>query len=202
MLLRYLFTLLLFCFVSAASPCKAVLIEANFAGDASVPYFEGSILHSFHTTFTAHFVFDTALSTVEQIAPGAYRLTQLNGPPFVSGSLTLAASYPPLGGGPYTFGFQGIGSLVWQDGSGPTLASVQNSGFLQDIFVQLGGSGEFQNGTCPALLHPCGTTFANSSELIGTFPVPVPVAGAGVPGFVMAVATFIGLRRWRRAITA
>jgi hypothetical protein len=75
MLLRYLFPKLLLCFVAAASPCKAGLIEADFAGgiSGSAPYSDSSSnynLNGFSATFTARFFFDTSLSTVEQKAPG------------------------------------------------------------------------------------------------------------------------------------
>jgi hypothetical protein len=107
----------------------------------------------------------------------------------------LFSGNPSYGNGPYTFTVFGIGTLDWQDGVGPTLANV--GGGYNQIFAQLGVSGGFQNGLCPSQFAPCGVTFATSSELIGAFPVPIPIVGAGLPGLLMAVAGFIGWRRSR-----
>jgi hypothetical protein len=120
MLLRYLFPQLLLCFVAAASPCKANLIEVNFAGSAGgiAPYDdkEGNYhLNGFSTTFTARYFFDTSVSTVVETTPGVYWLTGL-----ASGSITLAAigGNPSYGNGPYTFGVFGDGTLEsWSQSS-------------------------------------------------------------------------------------
>jgi hypothetical protein len=194
--------------LGSTSSAQADIIEADFAGTIRgiAPYFDSSnqyYLNPFSTTFTARFVFDTALSTVEQTTPGVYRLTESGGA--ASASITLAAigGSPSYGNGPLTYTVSADGAtLVWQDGLGPTLANVDLDGYHQ-IYVQLGGQGAFQHGLCPSTFNPCGTPVATSSNLIGTFPVPGPIVGAGLPGLIFAGGGLLGWwRRKRKAETA
>lgn len=180
---------------------QADIIEADFAGTITgpAPYLDSSgtyYLNTFSTTFTARFMFDTALmSTIEQTAPGIYRLTESGSA--ASASITLASigGSPSYGNGPLTYSIFGLGTLLWQDGLGPMLADVQSSGYY-NIFVQLDGQGFFQDGNCPSLLVPCGRTTATTSNLIDTFPVPAPIVSAGLPGLILVVGILSWM--WRR----
>jgi hypothetical protein len=205
MLLRCIFLFML-SFLSSASTSKAALIEATFAGTitGSAPYGGEPAPYSspFSTTFTASFIFDTAPSTIAQIAPGVFQLTETGGEASASITLAAIAGHPFFGNGPLTYLVSAPdATLTWQDGLGPTGANVDSGGHFH-ISAALNGNGSFQHGLCPSSYNPCGTTFATSSAFVDASPVPAPLVGAGLPGLAMAIAGFIGWRRSRRVITA
>jgi hypothetical protein len=198
--LCYIFILIL-SFVCSASTSKASLIEATFAGTiiGIGPYGGEPAPYTkpFSTTFTASFIFDTALSTITQIAPGAFQLTETGGE--ASASITLAAitGHPFFGNGPLTYFVSASdATLTWQDALGPTGANVDSGGHFH-ISAALNDNGAFQHGLCPSSYNPCGVTFATSSAFVDASPVPGPIVGAELPSFLMAIAGFIGWRRSR-----
>ena len=130
--------------------CRSDILEADFASTISgiAPYFDinHEEVNPFSTTFTAEFFFNTPLSTVQETAPGTYQLTCCVGPPgtptgFPSASITLAAigGHPSYGNGPVTFSVSGYvgGTLIWQEGIGPTMANVGSE--FHHLSMQLPG---------------------------------------------------------------
>lgn len=88
-------------------------------------------------------------------------------------------------------------------GGGPGVVIGAWNGFTADHGIQTGGNnnpGTWTIGATPAPPPPNDPLARNNvPEVVG---VPGPIVGAGLPGFLMAVAGFIAWRRGRRAIAA
>jgi hypothetical protein len=153
--------------------------------------------------YTATFLFDTGRGTLSSTSPGVEQLFGL-----FPTSPSLGVSFVIDGGalGPISAGNTGIdrGLLSWQTDSLGHLnliraAAESNFGFNE---VDIGpgslglfapsGTGRFQDGPCPG--SPCGLLNISSGTLVD-LSVPGPIAGAGLPGLLLAVG---GLFTWWR----
>jgi hypothetical protein len=144
------------------------------------------------TPYDAELTFNTALGTLST-AGGVSRLegSGLNSPA-IGASITLAGigTINMFASGALTGPFS---LLSWQ---GNTLSStsiiqafsVTNGGFTA-LFLDSPTAGSFQSGPCPG--SPCGNLDVSSLAV-----VPGPIAGAGLPGLILASGGLLGW--WRR----
>jgi hypothetical protein len=177
---------------------EATLLEAQFGGTISlVP--NGTFTTSggvslpntslLGTSFSATFVFDTALGSLSSPAPGINRLD--------GGVVSTQLVLPGI----ETFGNIFIGDvsiLQWSSDFSSVLAASLGGGGFFSLNMGLGSMGPdvgfFQTGTCPG--RPCGFGSIDQRSVFEVVVgVPGPLVGAGFPGIVLA---FGGLLMWWR----
>ena len=146
-------------------------------------------------TYTATFLFNSDRGTLSSPSPG---IEQLSGSAATSPSLGArvvidGGALGRIGGGSNG---SDLGILGWQtDGHGDlniTRAIARSDGGFSNVDIGPGG-GFFQSGTCPGL--PCGFLNVSSATLVD-LSVPGPIAGAGLPGLLLAGGGFFAW--WRR----
>jgi hypothetical protein len=180
--MKHITSLALVAALLAPVPASADIIEVTFTGTIAFGQYVASTLplvieNISGDPFTAVYVFDTSLGTV---SPGM----------LTGGLVNATFTTDQIGfGGPSALFFN-VSSLIWQG----DISNVQaaNAGLINSFFHlnMTQTSGSFQFGTCPGLLRPCGT--ANVESVTA---VPGPMAGAGLPGLLLATLGWLGWRR-------
>lgn len=178
--IRVLSLLAISCFCQSTSG-QASLIKIDFSGTLGQLTAGGCFICG---PYTATVRFDTKDGLFQQTGPNSYHFaTPIDDFGVIVAQFSNGISISSDGGGDY---------VDWAPGF---LSTNIGSGFSH-LSINAGTINYVQYGTC-------GTRCASLGiEGITTSPVPSPTVGAGLPGFLMAIAGFIGWRRSRRASAA
>jgi hypothetical protein len=174
------------------SPVAADIIEITFNGTYS------QFMGSYPTLppqapYVASFKYDMDLGILSSTA-GISELTGVSVPGFsLGGSINIADGIIPFHGDQIP-----AAHVFWRENDLSLVGFDAGGGPFFQVNVGQGQTGFFRDGTCPPF---CGfLTLSAGSVTISS--VPGPLAGAGLPGLILASGGLLGWWRRKRAAEA
>lgn len=179
---------------SANISAKADIIEVTFTGvltGTQPGVWGGSAQHSYSEltgrSFTASETFDTTKGTLTSPTPGTNELRD---------GLVWPATLT-IDGLPTFRYWSGTNVIDWK--TDYSFATSAIAGGFYDLYLgyDAPGAGVYQTGPCPG--YPCGALRIDDIDVGGAYSVRGPVAGAGMPGLLLACGWLVAWRRRSRS---